>query len=798
VLLVVVLLFAALYIYISANKKSLIAQVKEQMSESINGDVVFDNTDISFFRSFPKVAVHVQNIRISDTMYQQHKHALLEAKDFFANLSLVNIIQKKSPVSGLKIRHGSVFIFTDTSGYTNGYLLASKKDPKGGPKTTTKNISLRDLVLQDMRIIMLNKQKRKYHDFVVHDLDVDLKDDGNDLLLKTSADILVKSISFRQSKGTFLKDASFRGKFTLVYSKTNQLLSFHEIKPEISGQPFVLTGSFDLGEKNPAFKLKVNVSNVSYDGIKKLMPHRIDSSLSMVSLQELQEAEADIFGPFRGGDPYVIVRWKAKDVTLKTMFMDFDHATFNGVYKNEVVPGLPRKDPNSMISVSAFTADWHGLKVKADSINIMNLTNPVLTCNLRSAFPLTSLNNLLQSESLKLNAGDGEVLLSYSGPVIRNTNTNSFLNGFIRFKNGKVLYTPRNVLMTNVNGLLKFTNSNLLIENIQCRVLEHNVAMNGSADNLLTLIDTEPNKVSIRYHIFTPTLNLASFTYLLKSRTPVKTVSDNKLKNLSNKIDDVLERGRIEVDLKANQLIYHNLNASNLQAGITVLQDRYLLDRVSMNFAEGSMALKGQLINLRNNVHNASVSADLKNVDVKKVFYSFGNFGQDGLTDKNIEGDLTARADVSLTLNDDGKPLPSSTNGVVDFSLKNGVLNNFEPLKKIQQVIFKKRDFDNVRFAELKNRLTISAGEIKINRMEIQSSVLSFFAEGVFSQKGNTDISVQVPFSNLKKRETDYEPENIGVDKKGGRSIFLRGQPGDDGNIKFKLDLFKRYQKDNE
>ncbi len=795
---VLVVLFAAVYIYIAANKKTLIAQVKEELSESINGDVVFNNTDISFFRSFPKIALHVQNIRISDTLYNVHKHALLEAKDFFVNLSLVKMIQKKSPVSGLKIRHGSIFFYTDTSGYSNGYLLQSKKDPKGGPKTTSKNISLRNLVLKDMRITMLNNRKGKYHDFLVRDLEVDLRDEGNNLLLKTESDLLVKSLSFRRSKGTYLRDATFRGKYKLVYNKQNQVLSFNQIKPVISGQPFILTGSFDLGEKNPAFKLKLETTNVSYDGIKKLLTQRIDSSLSIVSLEKLEQVEADLFGPLRGGDPYLIVRWKAKDVTLKTIFMDFDHATFNGVYKNEVVPGLPRKDPNSMISISAFTADWHGLKVKADSINIMNLTTPLLTCNLRSVFPLTNLNNLLQSESLKLNAGDGEVLLSYSGPIVRNNNTNSFLNGFIRFKDGKVLYTPRNVLMTNVNGLLKFTNSNLLIENIRCRVLEHNIAMNGSADNLLTLIDTEPNKVSIRYNIFTPSLNLASFTYLLKSRTPVKSSSNNKLKNLSNKIDEVMERGRIEVDLKANNLLYKNLNATNLQAGITILQDRYLLDRVSMNFADGSMALKGQLINLRNNIHNASVSADLQNVDVKKVFYSFGNFGQDGLTDKQIGGDLTARADVSLTLDDDGKPLPSSTNGVVDFSLKNGELNNFEPLKKIQQVIFKKRDFDNVRFAELKNRLTISAGEIKINRMEIQSSVLSFFAEGLFSQKGNTDISVQVPFSNLKKRETDYQPENIGVDKKGGRSIFLRGQPGEDGNIKFKLDLFKRYQKENE
>lgn len=217
-----------------------------------------------------------------------------------------------------------------------------------------------------------------------------------------------------------------------------------------------------------------------------------------------------------------------------------------------------------------------------------------------------------------------------------------------------------------------------------------------------------------------------------------------------------------------------------------------------MNLAEGSMAMNGQLINLQNNRHQAAIKANMQNVNVQKVFYAFDNFGQDGITDKNLEGKLTANADVKIDINSDGKVLPGTSMGLVDFSLKKGALNNFEPLKKIQNIIFKKRDFENIQFAELKNKLSINRGEMTINRMEIQSSVLTFFVEGLFSQRGNTDISVQVPFSNLKKREADYKPENIGVDKKGGRSIFLRGQPGSDGNIQFKLDIFKKYQKDKE
>jgi hypothetical protein len=181
---------------------------------------------------------------------------------------------------------------------------------------------------------------------------------------------------------------------------------------------------------------------------------------------------------------------------------------------------------------------------------------------------------------------------------------------------------------------------------------------------------------------------------------------------------------------------------------------------------------------------------------VTKLFNAFDNFGQDGITAQSLEGSLSTNLTASLLLKDDGKLLPSSIESTIDFSLKNGALNNYEPVKKLQNFLFKNRDFDNIRFAELKDRLVIHNQDITINRMEIQSSVFSMFVEGVYSNRGNTDISIQVPLSNLKKRKADYVPENVGSDAKGGRSIFVRGQPGSDGSIKFKLDLFKRYQKD--
>ena len=83
----------------------------------------------------------------------------------------------------------------------------------------------------------------------------------------------------------------------------------------------------------------------------------------------------------------------------------------------------------------------------------------------------------------------------------------------------------------------------------------------------------------------------------------------------------------------------------------------------------------------------------------------------------------------------------------------------------------------------MKDRLEISNQEIKINRMEIQSKVLSMYVQGIYSMKGTIDMSIQIPLSNLENVKTIMIPTMTGVDKKAGPSLYIRGRPVADGNI---------------
>ena len=798
---VLVILYTFVFIYVSANKQKIIKQVTGEIGKKLSGDVTIGDVDLNFFSHFPTISVALHNVLITDTLYAQHHHAFFTGEQVFVNVGVINMIRKKSFITGFQIDKATFYLYTDTSGYSNKYLFNPKKDTVAANANSAGRNELKKIELNDVELIEDDRQKNRLHDIVVNTLKLDLEDkDDATFRFAAKANFLVKSLAFNLERGSFVKDKTFRGNFDMRFDKKIKQLQFDSIDIKLDDQPFNITARFDMAGDTRQFLMRAHTQNILYGFAKSLLTPKIATALSIADVDKNLDVTASLSGPLKGGDPLITVNFTSKQAHLVTPFINFDDASFTGFYTNEVVEGLPRKDPNSKIVVTNFSASWQDLPVTSNKIEILDLLHPMLTCDLKSSFSLAALNDMMGSNMIQLKAGDGEANITYKGPLAKNNNTNSFVNGYISLKNGDVLYRPRDVELKNVNGRMVFKSSDVFVENLQCEVLNNKIVMQGKALNLLTLIDAEPNKVIINWNIYSPSLNLNQFTFLLKARKKVVAESNGKQKlvKMAGKIDRVLDQGSLVVNLNAARLLYQKFVASDVMANVSLFQDRYVINNVSMKMAGGSMGLSGSLIAQGDNRHQAKLNVALQNVDVSKTLEAFDNFGQDGITSDVIAGKLTAKVDASLAIDNEGKTYPGSLEGVVDFSLKDGALNNYEPVKKLQNFLFKNRDFENIRFAELKDRLEIKNQEVKINRMEIQSSVMSMFVEGVFGKKGTTDISIQVPLSNIHKRGTDFNPENIGTDKKAGSSIHLRGRPGPDGNIKFKLDLFNKFKKEKD
>ncbi|MCY7422300.1 MAG: hypothetical protein LH478_11225 [Chitinophagaceae bacterium] len=800
---IIISLFLVLYViayaYVSINKKSIIVQVTKQISEKLDGTVSIGNVDLSFIRTFPQISVLLEKVSIKDSMYPTHKHAFFTADKLYARISVFQVIAKKDPLTGIRVEDGNLYFYTDTSGYTNGYLLRKKDPPDPLRKSASKRTILDDITLVNFNIVQDDRLKEKLLDFNIHKVVCDINDRDSLLRFRTRNDILINSLSFNLDRGSFVKDKRMTGNFDVFFDERSQRLFFDKIAIKLNDHPYQLTGNFLLN-KTPTFTLTAQVKKITVAEGKSLLPEKVAMAIGVVSLSKPIDVNAVISGPLKG-EPLAKVDWVATDpTTITTRFFVFDNATFTGGYTNELISGLPRKDPNSRIYIHDFKGDYAGIPLRSDNIYIDDLVTPMINLDLKSDFSLTDLNNLLESNSIQMNGGSGKLDVTYSGPLTKNSNANTAINGSLNISNGLVRYIPRSIDLKNCSGSINFNKTDVSVKDFTSDVQGNHTVMNGNIKNMLSLIGSNSGKISLDWNIYSPKLQLGALTSLLQKRkNVVKTYTrKNKFGKLASQIDDMLEQSNVSLVLKADELVFKKFSATNVNASIDLIQDNWNLNNVSLASGGGTMRIKGYLRDKDAYHQAAKLNVNVDNADVHSIMNSFNDFGQDGISYANLKGKLTSDVNITMDLDRNLQKGPQNMNGTVSFSLKNGALVNYEPIKKLQNFLFKNRNFEDIHFAELKNTLEIKGREIKINRMEIQSTALTLFVEGVYGMEGNTDVSIQVPLNNLKKREADYKPENVGSDAKAGASIYLRGKTGDDGNVKFKMDLFKKFRKDDD
>ena len=81
--------------------------------------------------------------------------------------------------------------------------------------------------------------------------------------------------------------------------------------------------------------------------------------------------------------------------------------------------------------------------------------------------------------------------------------------------------------------------------------------------------------------------------------------------------------------------------------------------------------------------------------------------------------------------------------------------------------------------------------------MEIESNVVTLFIDGVYSFGKKTDINIEIPLSNLKKRDSTYVLDPNNPEKREGSKIFLKAID-ENGEVNIKLAFRKKDRKDKK
>lgn len=785
-------LWSGILLFVHYNKKTFANIITRQMNDNISGKVSIGSIDLTFFKGFPDVSFELKDLSLRDSLYHMHKKEILNVKRAYATISLSSVFKGEDAyVDKLTLEDGNVHLYTGPDGISNTRIFR-KKDKKKKEKKDNSN-PLANVEINNVLLTIRNHVKKKDFIFDIRTCHIRVlpTDSGWNATLETET--LVKHFMFNTDKGSFIENTNLVTTLQLYFSELSNNLNIPPQTLLLNDAPYQFGGTFTFADTPYRFNLDIKGVEVEYKRALATLTPAIQEKFKDIYVDKVDTVGVKIIGKMRYLDtPYVKASFEVKnrDVTIPAGVLS--KSTFKGFFMNEYIEGKGHGNPNSMVYVDKLTANYYGIDIMAKEVTVYDMLDPVLKAQIISDFELKKLNDLIGVNTFRFTKGTAGVNLSIVAGLKSNYIKPPAINGYVRFDKAGFTYAPRNLAFSGVSGMIGFNGADVNIKNVALQSGKNSIALNGNVNNLLNLYYSAPDKVVIAANIRSNKINLDDYVSLIGERTKTaKTAqapanTSAKLRRFAKQLDALMENSVAKINLNVNEVNYKKFTAEDIKAGLTITQSDIHLHDVRLKHADGIMTLDAD-VKPNNKVNKVTLKAGLEQVNVHKLFTAFDNFGQTALLDKNVQGKVSAHINVTGGIQYSGAMVPKSLNGKVDFTLDDGRLVDFEPLGTIAKIIFFNRDLSDIKIEKLTNTFDINNGNIRINPMLIQTSVINIFAEGVYGIPTGTDILIQVPLRNPKKDLNKNNEDMTEQDLKKGMVINLRATDENTGKVKIKL-----------
>ncbi len=783
--------FIAATMYISFNKKAILADITKVLNKNLHGGgLTIGGMDPTFLKGFPNISLSLKDIVLKDSLWEKHHHTLLDAKELNISVNTLALFSGTISINKITINQANIYLFTDSTGYSNTFVFkknTQQKEPQD--KNNSSVTELRKFALNDVKFVLNNQKGHKLFQFNVAELNGKMNYPGDNWNASVNLKVMVNSLAFNSLRGSFIKDKLVQGNLEANYDDNSGLISVMPKVLKIGDDDFIIGAKFYTKKNDGDFIFDITENNLLWKHASALLAPNIAEKLNRFDLKNPVAVHCLLGGNFSSSsDPSIDVKCKVENNTLTTPGGTIDSCSFNGVYTNSFVKSKPLSDENSAIELFSLKGNYEQVPFRVDTGIISNLSKPIASGTFKSQFAVSRLNYLL-GETLNFGKGTADLDLKYNADIVDFKLVKPVLSGYINIKNADVAYVQRKLKFKNTSVAISFKGDDLLLRNIHLQSGRSSVFMEGNVRNFLNLYYSAPEKIQIDWQIRSPQLYLGEFLGFLSSKTKIPVKKKNS--NFADQLSTVLEKGRANMHLQIDKAYYFKFLATDVKADLLLSEAGIQLKNVSAKNAGGSFNLNGSVAQ-NGNLNHFAINTTVSNVNISNFFYSFDNFGIEDFSYKNLRGFLSLKSTIAGNVTDQGKLVPGSVNGVVNLNLKKGALVDFAPIKNVGKFAFPFRNLDNITIDNLDGKFDLMGEKIKINPMQINSSILNMNVAGVYSFAKGTNIALDVPLRNPKKDENITNKQEM--KERRMRGVVLHILASDDDNGKIKLGWNKNHK----
>jgi hypothetical protein len=736
-------------------KDKIIQQFIREANKQLSTPVKVGKIEVSIFEEFPKMSILLLDVYVEDS--HEGIYPLITAKKASFQMDPIAVWKGDYTIEGIVIEDSETNLKISKEG-ENNYTVVKETDSK---TNGTVKFELKDVMLKNTRVRYVDFKSNQDLNFVSSELKASIESTNN--VYDIIADGQLTSEKIAIDGVDYLKGKSFDITSSLVYDDVEKTLLINPSTLLLGKAEFVVNGNYKWKTAN-LIDLITEGKNTDIQTIISLLPSSVATGL------EKYQSDGDVYfrSKLRGEiskrkHPFFSVEFGFKNATIfhPDYKSKIERASMTGSFASANV-----SDPRQASLILKDIKGTLNNELFEGNFMMYNFVDPEVICNFKGKVDAGSVLNFYPIEELKNVTGsliadialEGKVELLKKKATAQRVST----KGTIDLIDINLEYGANAIPLQSLNGSLQFDNNDLALSNVKGQLGNSDFVLNGFFRNIITFLLFENQPIGIE-------------TDLKSNHIDLEQLFDIGFGTETSDAEYVFSISRnlyLNFNCDIASLNYKKFKARHLAGDLLVKNEVAVSRKLSFSSMGGDITLSGIVDAKNNKAIDVVTTTKLEGVNADSAFYVFENFQQDFINDKHLKGKTSADINLEMTLDQHLKLFQETLVGDISFVIKNGELNNFEPMKKLSKYV-DDETLSRLRFSDLKNDIHIENKTVYIPQMDIRSNATSLKISGTHTFDQQIDYRIITPLR--RKKIIDVDAQGAFEDTMDGQTkLFLK------------------------
>lgn len=728
----------------------------EEIGNRSEMEISVKDSRLTLLRRFPRASFELRDILVLSAPKFTGNDTLVSASSASLEFSIFDLIRKRYNIGRITVSGGKVNILTDQDGITN-YPLIEKDSSKTGAGV---NINLRNIRLTNIELSVANQIKELLAVMKLNSARLSGEIAGTDIGMRAEGEFEITRLLLNGIIITNPVDASLN----LDMHKSDSEISLNKGTLKLEGMSFTVEGKF--APATGSTNLIVRADNADIAELSGFLPSKYkDFSRYRPSGKVTATCRAVGFITKESMLNYEI-DFSVKDARMEIpgTGLRLSESGLSGYYTN----GEQNNARSSKLILNGIDLN-SGSSFLKGTISLHNFDALSVQADITTQFDIKEALQLIKTNSVTGGTGSVRTSLQFSGAVPEKDQINL-----------------RSLLALNPRGNIYLSDAGLRFGEYQIDDADGNLMLHESIwiDGLAFTLNGQRALVDGEVSNFLSWAKGNTGTLKIKGSLTANLIDPELMagkgsKTIGNTAPVLMPPGfEINLSFSTDEFRHKAFIATNVTGVLNYYSNIARIDTFSMNSMGGEVSGSATLLRRQDGSYSSDSRIFYKNVDINNAFISFNNFRQEFIKSENIRGNLSGRYSMRMDIDSMVNPILSTISSEGQFSIINGELINFEPVKKMSKFI-EISELENIKFSQLENEFFIVNQSLAIPQMEIKSSAVDLGISGKHMFNGDYEYHVRLLLSQILSRKAPKKSPNnefgIVVDDGLGRtSVYLK------------------------